>query len=326
MCKSVAAFVYRAPLFQCLCLWLFHSHLISRLHASCISISMISARLLLLLLVAAGSVGMTAALFPRSSHAPTSLPAPDARLVREWDVVSSYWCSTSNLEDQMIDAVYQCFLSNVGTRDFTIQIQCENRVFPLNMTKNDVRLRICHDQQDDDVSHAASAHSTTGRLAACYQQLGLQMQSSSDSSSSSSSNIWDTTSTVIDRAAASILAHQQIQKLAALTVHASPCLSLRLPCPCVGVGCECRCATDRQKETEKMRRKCERETRALACSLQPSRTRDLSVKHRLKYHRHRHTYTRSIRRKDEGKEKGTGLEERGKKGAMRIDQANRAPA
>lgn len=116
----------------------------------------------------------------------------DPIIVKEWDMVSSHWCSPPDLEEKMIDSVYQCFLMNSGSRDFTIQIQCENQIFPLNMTKNDVRLRIC---QNDPES--------ASQLTSCYQSLGMRMDDE-----------------VVNRWSAPRIQHQ-IRKLISLTVSFS---------------------------------------------------------------------------------------------------------
>ena len=99
--------------------------------------------------------------------ATAGLPPPlriDPNIVKEWDKVSSYWCSPTDMEENVIDSVYKCFLTNSGSRDFTIQIQCENRIFPLTLTKNDVRLRKC---QNDPES--------ASKLTACYKRLGMSI-------------------------------------------------------------------------------------------------------------------------------------------------------
>ena len=88
-------------------------------------------------------------------------------LEKEFNQVSSAWCTPDQLEENVIDSVYECFHQNSGSRDFTIQIQCENRIFPLNMTKNAVRKMIC---RNDPL--------TDSLLKTCYRRLGLSVMAS----------------------------------------------------------------------------------------------------------------------------------------------------
>lgn len=101
--------------------------------------------------------------------------------------MSSYWCTPNDLQDDAIDSVYKCFLMNSRVRDFTIQIQCENRIFPLNMTKNEVRLKICQNE-------------SSTKLSACYEKLGMKIEDE-----------------VVDRMSR-IRVLQQVKKLITLTV------------------------------------------------------------------------------------------------------------
>ena len=56
-------------------------------------------------------------------------------------------------------------------QNFLVQIKCENQVFPLNLSKNEVRRRICQNEP-----------SSASRLSSCYQREGLVIQDDEESS------------------------------------------------------------------------------------------------------------------------------------------------
>lgn len=118
-------------------------------------------------------------------------------LEKEYNQVTSAWCAPEQLEENVIDSVYECFHQNSGSRDFTIQIQCENRIFPLNMTKNAVRKMIC---RNDPL--------TDSLLKTCYRRLGLSVMANDP----------------VSRMTQMMYQHQ-VMKLVSLTVSPFPSIS-----------------------------------------------------------------------------------------------------
>lgn len=49
-------------------------------------------------------------------------------------------------------------------QEFTVQIKCENGVFPLSMTKNDVRRKICQNEKE-----------SSRLLSRCYSKEGINL-------------------------------------------------------------------------------------------------------------------------------------------------------
>jgi hypothetical protein len=82
----------------------------------------------------------------------------------------SYHLSITICENEQVNAIQELKINfRSFQQEFTIQIKCENEVFPLSLTKNDVRRKVCQNEKN-----------SSKRLSDCYRKEGIEIKDKED--------------------------------------------------------------------------------------------------------------------------------------------------
>lgn len=84
--------------------------------------------------------------FSYTSNGLTTKKQEVESLQMQWQNITMVWCSSKDYPEPLIDDAYECFRASRGDKEFSVQIECENEIFPSDkMSKNDVRRAMCSD-------------------------------------------------------------------------------------------------------------------------------------------------------------------------------------